>query len=88
MRKKMIELIQQIVIPYWAELIADHLIANDVTIPVHGHWKLFGITGNASNVPYIKYSYAECSVCRDVESSVLYSRRFCPNCGAMIDRWE
>lgn len=31
MRDKLIELIGQIVIPYWAELIADHLISNGVT---------------------------------------------------------
>ena len=32
MREKLIELIQHIVIPYWAELIADHLIANGVRL--------------------------------------------------------
>lgn len=33
MREKLIELIRKIVIPFWAEQIADHLIANDV-VPV------------------------------------------------------
>ena len=30
-REKLIELLKQIVIPYWAKLIADHLLANGVT---------------------------------------------------------
>lgn len=34
MREKLVELIRQIVIPFWAGEIADHLIANGVTIPV------------------------------------------------------
>lgn len=33
MREKLVELIKQIVIPFWAGQIADHLISNDV-IPV------------------------------------------------------
>ena len=33
MREKMVELIRQIVIPFWAGQIADHLISNDV-VPV------------------------------------------------------
>lgn len=32
-REKMVELIKQIVIPFWAGQIADHLISNDV-VPV------------------------------------------------------
>lgn len=32
-REKMVELIKQIVIPFWAGEIADHLISNDV-VPV------------------------------------------------------
>lgn len=31
-REKLVELIGEIVIPYWAELIADHLISNGVTV--------------------------------------------------------
>lgn len=52
---------------------------------VHGYWRLLDLTGKDSNVPYVKYSHVECSVCRDIESSVLYNRRFCPNCGAKMD---
>ena len=33
MREKLVELIRQIVIPFWAGQIADHLISNDV-VPV------------------------------------------------------
>lgn len=33
MREKMVELIRQIVIPFWAGQIADHLISNNV-VPV------------------------------------------------------
>lgn len=33
MREKLVELIKQIVIPFWAGQIADHLISNDV-VPV------------------------------------------------------
>ena len=33
MREKLVELIRQIVIPFWAGEIADHLISNDV-VPV------------------------------------------------------
>lgn len=31
-RDKLVELLKQIVIPYWADIIADHLIANGVTL--------------------------------------------------------
>ena len=34
MREKMVALIRQIVIPYWAEQIADHLISNGVAAVV------------------------------------------------------
>lgn len=33
MRERLVKLIKQIVIPYWAEQIADHLLANGVIIP-------------------------------------------------------
>lgn len=33
MRKRLIELIKDIVVPYFAEAIADHLLANGVIVP-------------------------------------------------------
>lgn len=32
MRDKLVELLRQIVIPYWADIIADYLIAHGVTL--------------------------------------------------------
>lgn len=32
MRDKLVELLRQIVIPYWADIIADYLIAHGVTV--------------------------------------------------------
>ncbi len=46
MREKLVELIKQIVIPFWAGEIADHLLSNDVVPVVRcrecKHWTVDG----------------------------------------------
>lgn len=73
MREKLIKLIQYIVIPYWAEQIADHLIANGVTIQVHGRWE--------------KYTpgYLICSRCKEHVAIFSGHKNYCPNCGVKMD---
>ncbi len=52
---------------------ADYLIANDVTITVHGEWVEY-------QVPHIMC----CSVC-DWGTGVQSDFKYCPNCGAKMD---
>ena len=54
------------------ECMADHLIANDVTIQKHGRWLYDSATGIAF--------CSECQ-CDAVEAVTDY----CPNCGAKMD---
>jgi hypothetical protein len=75
LRKNMVGLIQQVVIPYWANIIADHLIENGVTIPVCGRW-VMGFS-------------VHCSVCNGYaltdEDHDPWLTPYCPNCGAKMD---
>ena len=75
-REKLIELIQSAVdgcATYWAGLIADHLIANGVTVRKHGRW-----------ISYPDCGVTKCSVCDwSIEECIDYD--FCPNCGAKMD---
>lgn len=78
MREKMVALIRQIVIPFWAGEIADHLIANDVAPVVHGEWEKVIPTKSAA-----KWSTkVSCSICH---KAGFERYDFCPNCGAKMD---
>ena len=81
-REKLIELIQSAVdgcATYWAGLIADHLIANGVTVQKHGRWVVCyedwrkQIAGD------------ECSACGFKSFGIGISHyNYCPNCGAKM----
>ena len=58
----------------WADDIADHLIANGVTIRERGEWLLIF---NGSRCSVCGYENNACTVTRVRDDS-----RFCPNCGA------
>ena len=49
-----------------------------------GKWRLINLSGIDSNVPYVRYQDVQCTTCGQIESSVLYNRPYCPNCGAKM----
>ena len=56
--------------------IADHLIANGVTIPKYGEW-----TGTyLRNIGFWAYKCSECEEFSDYDSD------YCPHCGAKMSR--
>lgn len=83
-KEKLVELINHIVIPYFANQIADHLIANGVTVQKHGRWIVLDECSNAG---------AYCSVCHKKVYKECYGNckmksTYCPNCGAKMDLEE
>ena len=84
MRDKLIELIQNAVggcARHWAELIADHLIANGVVVREKGEW-----VNNSDGYP-------ECNRCGykpqyDPMFDDIYYSDFCPNCGSDMRKEE
>ena len=74
-REKLILLIRHEVVQYFAERIADHLIANDVTIRVHGNWgKPFNV-----DAEHIGHRCSECGYMG------VPCWQYCPKCGARMD---
>ena len=78
MRKKLINLISRIVVPYFAEQIADLLIAHGVVFAVSGEWV---VCGDGENVPWM---CSHCGKTTDHKYKNMYGK-FCPNCGARMD---
>ena len=60
---------------HWAEVIADGLIANGVTVQECGEWV------------YDHWCEFKCSVCGEFSNSKPYKGKenYCPNCGANMD---
>ena len=82
-REKLVEIIQNSVggcARHWAEVIADGLISNGVTVQERGNWE-------DDHVDYV------CSCCHTVFSDDLLclvhgesnEPNYCPNCGAKMD---
>ena len=65
------------VTPSTGKEIADHLIANGVTVRNRGHW-IIHPSGRSKDAP----KYAECSVCHTTGSPHWKS---CPVCDAMME---
>jgi rubrerythrin len=87
-RERLIELIQNAVngcARHWAEIIADHLIANNVTEVRHGEWiKLDGEWREQNtNRPLIVH---QCSCCGTFYQNAPYN--YCPTCGAKMKGGE
>lgn len=84
-RERLIELIHAAVggcARYWAELIADYLIANAVTVREQGRWISITDCANAGvycsvcHKKVYKEDYAWCNRKNKLRSD------YCPNCGA------
>lgn len=88
-REKLIELIVEAMPPCYSDVfacrIADHLIANGVTVRERGRWL------NWKGEPFTKGDFGwdwTCSVCKNTleyEEPVTaeeFPSNFCPNCGA------
>ena len=70
-REKLIELLSQVqYLGGLEEKIADHLIANGVTVQKHGRWEIVDFAGSV-----------KCPVCGEVRAKDNY----CSNCGAIMD---
>ena len=86
-REKLVELIESA--RYWgsntSEEIADHLIANGVTVQECGYWVSLtdcantGIYCSVCNKKVYKEDYAWCNRKNKLRSA------YCPNCGAKMD---
>ena len=92
-REKLIALIQASVNgcdTYWAERIADHLIANGVVVREKGEWvgwhgdRLVGEDEYGMNI-YRHYHYHSCRKCG---RRTAVRENFCPNCGADMRKGE
>lgn len=81
-REKLIALIRHEVVPYFAERIADHLLANGVVVREKGEWVLGNVEPGyctpGGNRPWV------CPRCGGVMSWRLDKPKenFCSNCGA------
>jgi hypothetical protein len=79
-REKLIALLKENTIPeYWAEMIADHLIASGVAVREKGEWIEDGYYGN----PFVcSYCGHEGCYSGNYGDKDYYPTNFCPNCGA------
>lgn len=76
-REKLIALIRHEVVPYFAERIADHLIANGVVVREKGEWV------------YDHWCEFKCSKCGALsKTEPRGEENFCPNCGADMRKEE
>lgn len=77
-KEKLVELIQRAVggcARHWASLIADHLIANGVTVQKTTH---LVCTGNDEY-------YGPFGICHNCETDNICGSKFCRECGAKIE---
>jgi hypothetical protein len=58
--------------------VADHLIANGVTMQKHGHWKILGQRTYGGGRCYTHY-------CSECGQHGFDDYKFCPNCIAKMD---
>jgi hypothetical protein len=95
-REKLIELLESLCVDYGAtaifftngeaEVIADHLIANGVTVRERGRWKTTEVTEEWETAERFHHFHRECkySYC----DNGLGGHYFCPNCGADMRQME
>ena len=86
-REKLVEIIQNSVggrARHWAEIIADGLIANNVTVQEHGYWEtVVEVKDNTVCGNGVKIEYKRCSCCKN--PAKFFEDDFCGNCGAKLD---
>ena len=80
-RKKLVELLMSQGLRVNVGILADHLIANGVTIPQHGRW----IGGYQQKNGQWFYEKPYCSVCGAKHDGVA---PFCEKCGSIMDQKE
>ena len=85
-REKLIEILRKPIFPHElvdpTEAVADYLLDSGITVQEHGYWE------NANGRP--KTYIRKCSVCG--KEAYFCGRgcsyKFCPNCGAKMDKGE
>lgn len=66
------------------ELIANHLIANGVTVQEHGYWEtVVEVRDNTVCGNGAKIEYKRCSRCKN--PAKIFEDDFCGHCGAKLD---
>ena len=94
-REKLVELIKEGIrkglrargddrLDYSFEDVADHLIANGVTVQEHGYWEtVVEVKDNTVCGNGVKIEYKRCSCCKN--PAKFFKDDFCGNCGAKLD---
>ena len=68
----------------YVNTIADHLIANGVTVQEHGYWEtVVEVRDNTVCGNGVKIEYKRCSCCKN--PAKFFEDDFCGNCGAKLD---
>lgn len=80
MREKLIELIRREGVLYFVERIADHLIANGVTVQKKGEWDDSGRYQFMDGTKAIRCTECGCALTEIEYQKYFYN--FCPVCGA------
>ena len=84
-RGKLVDLLREVqYLGGLEEKIADHLIANGVTVQNHGYWEtVVEVKDNTVCGNGIKIEYKRCSCCKNPPTFL--ENDFCGHCGAKLD---
>ena len=87
-REKLIEMVNRAIIDWEhgdiSEMIADHLLANGVTVQEHGYLEtVVEVRDNTVCGNGVKIEYKRCSCCKN--PAKIFEDDFCGNCGAKLD---
>lgn len=72
-------------VSYMEHRMADHLIANDVTIVRHGRWIITQRYEDIIDMDVVKFTCSVCGEYRLTASGLNQATNYCPNCGARMD---
>ena len=84
-REKLVELLRDVqYLGGLEEKIADHLLANGVTVQKHGYWEtVVEVMDNTVCGNGVKIEYKRCSCSKNPVK--FFEDDFCGNCGAKLD---
>ena len=84
-REELVELLRDVqYLGGLEEKIADHLLANGVTVQEHGYWEtVVEVRDNTVCGNGAKIEYKRCSCCKN--PAKFFEDDFCGNCGAKLD---